>query len=574
MLVVALCLISCSKNPFSEDDSVNVRLSFVLSQTAGDYMQTKSSGSKIYDIFYQKVSSGELVAPSYNLTFTETTTGVSYEVNGKWSSDDVISLKKGEYTISGISTADGDNIQNKCSISISDKIKVDGTESSISLSATYDCSLIIFNNPEVSSVANYNGINTTSLFSFPSVSDHCYYAFVNNTIYDVKHQDSAYLLITYTDGTSKRINTGSIAFEIGKYYYINEIEEDLKTLLSYNLGEMEDGMEKDDITNLSQSETANCYIVNKAGTYKFNAAVKGNGTESVGTPAKATVLWETFNSSVKPSAGDLVSNVSFSDGYITFSTTGKAGNALISVKDESDTILWSWHIWCTGYTPLTDYDIYTAHPETKVMDRNLGALSSTPGNYLTIGFYYQWGRKDPLPSSSSITEYTMMATMPESVFSTTSCTQATGNMNYAVQHPTIFVSENINYDWMYTANGTLWSSAKTIYDPCPPGWKVPEASLYSGFVATSDYTRDSENKGVSFGTSVSTPATFFPCNGTIGGKAVNSVGEFTESCHYWTCDIYTDSAYSKRFCIYKDSAPSTSYLSFRSHGFPVRCIKE
>ncbi|MCC8143462.1 MAG: hypothetical protein LIO97_05900 [Tannerellaceae bacterium] len=31
------------------------------------------------------------------------------------------------------------------------------------------------------------------------------------------------------------------------------------------------------------------------------------------------------------------------------------------------------------------------------MDRNLGALSSTPGNGLALGLMYQWGRKDPYP---------------------------------------------------------------------------------------------------------------------------------------------------------------------------------
>lgn len=95
--------------------------------------------------------------------------------------------------------------------------------------------------------------------------------------------------------------------------------------------------------DLSRADSANCYIVSEAGTYSFKA-VKGNSSEPVGTVAGAIVLWETFGNATTPAVGDIIKpGVSFSDGYITFSTNDAftEGNAVIAAKDASDNILWS-----------------------------------------------------------------------------------------------------------------------------------------------------------------------------------------------------------------------------------------
>ena len=61
---------------------------------------------------------------------------------------------------------------------------------------------------------------------------------------------------------------------------------------------------------VDENGTANCYIVSGAGNYKF-AAVKGNGSEAVGTVATVEVLWETFGTSATPNKGDLIEEVSY-----------------------------------------------------------------------------------------------------------------------------------------------------------------------------------------------------------------------------------------------------------------------
>ena len=564
--ILAVLAISCNKYQFydaQDNNSVQISFIYTLSTENGNYMGTKKTNAEVFDVFYQRIASGELVAPSYDLVFIEKTSGVKYEFTGEWGKKDLVTLRKGTYTVTGKSTAVGNNIQDKCSLSINDEIIVDGTETEVSLYATYDCSLIIFSDASLASLSNYNGEETDPLFKY----NNYLYAFVATTLYKESYASTAYLIGKHTDNTEFKIFTGKLIYEKGKYYIYN----DVKT--TFQLGEMEEGGSEEggsdgNAINLSANGTANSYIVNAAGKYYFNASVKGNGTESVGTPSTAETIWESFNSSTAPNVGDIINDVQFNNGIVSFTATGKEGNALIAVKNSSGTILWSWHIWTTKYNPDTEYDTYKNYSNIKVMNRNLGALSSTAGDYRSLGFYYQWGRKDPLPSSSSISSYVMMSTTPSSVFNTVSNSSSVGTISYAVQHPTTAIKESSNLDWMYSPNSSLWSTKKTQYDPCPKGWKVPDISLYSSFTSTSDYSRDKTNKGVKFGTSVSTPGAFFPCCGTIGGGDLSGgAGEFAISCHYWSNS-------GSRFCIYKSSAPSTSYNTFRSHGFPVRCCAE
>ncbi|MCD8262654.1 MAG: hypothetical protein LUD15_15250 [Bacteroides sp.] len=80
------------------------------------------------------------------------------------------------------------------------------------------------------------------------------------------------------------------------------------------------------------------------------------------------------------------------------------GNAVIAVTDNSDNIHWSWHIWVVDtnenfdpYNESTDWHNFRYY---QFLDRNLGALSADGENPESMGFHYQWGRKDPFPAAS------------------------------------------------------------------------------------------------------------------------------------------------------------------------------
>ena len=226
---------------------------------------------------------------------------------------------------------------------------------------------------------------------------------------------------------------------------------------------------------------ANCHVISEPGTYVFQT-VKGNSSESVGAVASAEVLWESFGTTETPVKGSIVSEVSFvpSNSLIRFKTpsTLKDGNALIAAKDASGNILWSWHIWvCNGWDPVKTAHTYYNNAGV-VMDRNLGATSATPRDVEAFGLLYQWGRKDPFLGWNGVEQRGVVASTlnwPAIVYSDAQ----TGTIDYSIANPTTFIATvEDNFDWYYTGihdtDNTRWQAEKTIYDPCPAGWKVPE----------------------------------------------------------------------------------------------------
>lgn len=314
-------------------------------------------------------------------------------------------------------------------------------------------------------------------------------------------------------------------------------------------------------TDLSSKGTANSYIVPSAGIYKFKADVKGNGFRALdGKPASAEVIWETFNTDTAPQAGSVVRNVRFQEGYVHFETPGNAGNALIAVKDDAGTILWSWHIWATSYNPETEFDTYLASG-AEMMNRNLGALSNTPGDALANGLMYQWGRKDPFLSASSTTDPVLSAATPEGVAN--QMVSGARTVDYATQHPTHFI-DVYDGDWMDEPDYTLWGPDKTQYDPCPPGWKVPSAGVFASWGrAPYDY----DNHGITFGGGYSSPAAWYPFSGQLfGGLWVG------EGFDLWTITTNGSAAVSPHASW--DYFDMNGYYDKSGFGQSVRCVRE
>ena len=333
---------------------------------------------------------------------------------------------------------------------------------------------------------------------------------------------------------------------------------------------------------------ANCYIVTKAGTYTFKT-VKGNSGESVGNVASAEVLWETFGTDQQPSVGDLVKDVSYSNGEITFKATDKKGNAVIAAKDASGKILWSWHIWMTDQPKEQEY----YNNAGTVMDRNLGATSATPGDVGALGLLYQWGRKDPFLGSSSISSNTTAKstiTWPLAVISDSS----NGTIAYAIANPTTFIAnygikdDNYqgNHDWYYTGSSstddTRWTAsdkAKSIYDPCPSGWRVPDGGndgVWAKAIGSPDSfncTYESTYKGFNFSGKFGSASTiWYPASGfrtNLGGGLDNG----GISGNYWSASPCDYNAHQLYFYNTGNVYPREYYYS-RASGQSVRCIKE
>ena len=338
--------------------------------------------------------------------------------------------------------------------------------------------------------------------------------------------------------------------------------------------------------NLAANGTANSYIVSDAGLYKFTPT-KGNSSESVGAVAFAEVLWESFGTDETPNVGDLVKNVKYADGAISFETPSpfKEGNAVIAAKDASGNILWSWHIWLTDEPQV---QVYYNNAGT-MMDRNLGATSATPGDVGALGLLYQWGRKDPFLGSSSIgksVEVASTITWPSAVSSNSS----NGTIEYAVSYPTTFITYNKNnYDWYYgssstSTDNTRWTtsnSAKSIYDPCPSGWRVPDGGgngiwskalgSNSTFALSSLY--DSTNEGMNFSGKFGSDQTiWYPASG---------YRDLGDGCLYYVGDngLYSSASPYSYYWAYHlgfgyDGYGHPSGICEHACGQAVRCVQE
>ena len=319
-------------------------------------------------------------------------------------------------------------------------------------------------------------------------------------------------------------------------------------------------------------QAANCFIISSPEVYSFKT-VKGNSSESVGIVSSAEVLWESYGTSETPVVGSLVSSVSAQGDMIVFEVPEpyREGNSVIAAKDAAGTILWSWHIWLTDQP---QEHVYNNNAGT-MMDRNLGATSATPGDVGALGLLYQWGRKDPFLGSSSISSSTeALSTL--SWPSTVSSNSTNGTIEYAVQHPTTFIGHiGGNYDWYYgssSTDDTRWQSEKTIYDPCPSGWRVPDGGSNgvwetAGFASTS---YDSSNNGINF--SISSPSTtWYPAstNRFIGDGALNGVVAYG---YYWSVTTDGIYAYTLGFIYDGNVNPASNYT--RAYGFAVRCLQE
>ena len=423
-------------------------------------------------------------------------------------------------------------------------------------------------------------------------------------------------------------------FEGGKYYTLP-----LNASVFVNNGAAVEDKTPADAEPVA-GQPSNCYMINAAKTYSFDATVIGNGDAGI----IADAGFHTTSASIDPKSAKLmwedsegfISGVSLVKGKVNFTAEKNVGNAMIAVFDGAGTVLWSWHIWGVGDTMPGDEKVSsqatiseksTLKVKYTVMDRTLGALSKT--SYFTT--LYQWGRKDPIPNSTvyyvdgqaAEIEMTYPVHKPGSAADATILT--------SVQHPECIIDdykEGLPVDWLASdktnnynllwgddnttyvfnkskpAAGKGWTNGKTIYDPCPSGYRVSSKFAWTGFCGSSSgetknidyiyfvkyangyYFKKNSSDGVGI---------YFPMTGSRGcktgslwvGSGASAYSSLNHDASYWASAPSQNLGKGARMSIspYVASPSSSTQTSAnsintvdesgnRSAAHPVRCIRE
>ena len=313
--------------------------------------------------------------------------------------------------------------------------------------------------------------------------------------------------------------------------------------------------------------TANCFMVAPGGGFCFDPlAYQSDGTEKTnetlkgwcqgGGIVKVKLLWQTkedgdigepvmgiVNSAedhtnivdIKRTDGKAVGQNPVTDKgqcriYCRVAPGTTGGSGVIAAYDSSDNILWSWHVWVTDYhpdatgnvdvqEPLTKRKLkftYGNHPDQRpMMDRDLGAMAGYAGvppsdveKFKTHGFQYQWGRKDPYPSSYSnkpIREVNLPPKITEPIVGIMSLYGSDGvkflpfepsyngraGYQMAYRNPlTAYKPSGSQYwftDDVTSSISGAWATVKTVHDPCPAGWRVAKAEEYYSLFSDKGY---------------------------------------------------------------------------------------
>lgn len=331
---------------------------------------------------------------------------------------------------------------------------------------------------------------------------------------------------------------------------------------------------------------ANCFRTSSAGDitidttpyYSFSDDLTYSGTAvtSANPAVKAKVLWQYVVSS---GSGEVVGTPTISGNELKVPVKGTFGNALVGICDASGKVLWSYHIWVSDSEDIIYKNDIAG--EFRMMDRNLGALSTKLKDQNAYGCFYQWGRKDPFPRPVPVTRPTSADKYKNpdvELTGNTPATEETGTIGYTLSHPDTRLLDASTWYKAGMPDG-LWGNpmgdntggagVKTIYDPCPEGYRVADPMCYSmGW--KKDKAFCDANYGYEFVTDGGSSKSTYHTSGYLSANA-NAIEYLQYRGAVWTnapingkgLRLYLNNADVKN----SDGMPFTN-------GLPVRCVKE
>lgn len=304
--------------------------------------------------------------------------------------------------------------------------------------------------------------------------------------------------------------------------------------------------------------TANCYIVSAPGTYAIplvygNAIKNGQPNRSaydtsrkcykdyqgneISSPyiiggTKAKIIWQDGN--------QVSNNVSIQNNNLVFTVDKKNiknGNAVVAVTDKDGVVMWSWHLWFTSPEAL---NTTTLEKGTNIINvvakeplglayvkwlqsKNSNGTARTEDRHIKIKlkqndnngqtatveiiqkpvYYreinttsYQFGRKDPMPN------------IDVAGFNIEPAETDGKRIQDFIQNPgTFYTGAHLYSEFNNGETYSLWATnttlenhdltntIKSIYDPCPKGFKVLPVAYIPIFTNNGSYTKGDWDAG-------------------------------------------------------------------------------
>lgn len=304
--------------------------------------------------------------------------------------------------------------------------------------------------------------------------------------------------------------------------------------------------------------TANCYIVSAPGTYAiplvYGNAIKNGQTNSsaydtsrkcykdyqgreISSPyiiggAKAKIIWQDGN--------QVSNNLEIKENNLVFTVDKKNiknGNAVVAVTDNKGVVMWSWHLW---FRPTEKLETSTLEKGSKIINvvakeplglayvkwlqsKNSNGTARTEDRHIKIKlkqndnngqtatveiiqkpvYYreinttsYQFGRKDPMPN------------IDVAGFNIGPAETDGKRIQDFIQNPgTFYTGAHLYSEFNNGETYSLWATnttlenhdspntVKSIYDPCPAGYKVLPVAYVPIFTNNDSYTKGDWDAG-------------------------------------------------------------------------------
>lgn len=360
--------------------------------------------------------------------------------------------------------------------------------------------------------------------------------------------------------------------------------------------------------------TANCYVVKEAGRYMiplvFGNGLKNGSTNSTayyknggawscdfvdynGTVIDSPYIEEVSGvaSSAQLSIADednLFTDISIVDEepcrYLKFEVTSipsTGANGVLSIKDSGGVIMWSWHIWVWTDSLATVEITNETSVKYNILPVNLASKWDDTAKTKIKNWFYQFGRPNPMLCPSAYNSTNNHASYGALSFTAAS---TASDIQTGIKNPTTFYnySSSHNNNWFQTNSDktyNLWDAncvskgnsdnnvKKTIYDPCPIGFKMPNGNTFTGFSVIN--TANSIVKLTRY--NGDTTGVSFPMSG-YRNRSNGSLSYVSSYGYVWISSAYSVS-YAYYLYIGAGGISPQSY-NFRGFGFSVRPVQE